>query len=144
MAENTSKGSEGKKGFSPGMGTAVNVLFGAMDYLSAREQGDGVFSSLGQAALGFALPEMMGTQLYMGAIGVSALGGFAMDMYESANQYMRSKERAARDATPFKTNTFVDNQQIYTMRQAGMALARQSKYNLQQTTIGNEARFLHR
>jgi hypothetical protein len=25
-----------------------------------------------------------------------------------------------------------------------MALARQSKYNLQQTTIGNEARFLHR
>jgi hypothetical protein len=144
MVEKEIKGSGGKKGFSPGMGTAINAFFGATDYLSAREQGDGVFSSLGQAALGFALPEMMGTKLYMGTMMMSSLGGLAMDMYESANQYMRAKEKSARDATPFKTNTFVDNQQIYTMRQAGMALARQSKYNLQQTTIGNEARFLHR
>ena len=44
---------------------------------------------------------------------------------------------------PFYNATFNDTQQAYTMRQAGMQLAENSKYNLQQSLMGNEAAMLH-
>ena len=57
---------------------------------------------------------------------------------------MRQLDRDARNQMPFRNYTFVDGPQIATMRQAGLALARRSKYELQQTVMGNEARYLHR
>ena len=38
--------------------------------------------------------------------------------------------------------TFNDNQRAFTMRQAGMQLAKNSQYNLQQSLMGNEANYL--
>ena len=43
---------------------------------------------------------------------------------------------------PFSNAVFRDNQQIATMRQAGMQMAQRSQYNLQQTLLGNEAAYL--
>ena len=39
---------------------------------------------------------------------------------------------------------FMDTQQLATMRQAGMELAKMSQYNLQQSMMGNEAQYMHR
>ena len=39
---------------------------------------------------------------------------------------------------------FMDTQQLATMRQSGMEMAKMSQYNLQQTLMGNEATYLHR
>lgn len=122
----------------------LNAAFAAWDYSSARDEGHGVLSSAGQAAIGFALPEIIGTGTYMGAMLVPALGGLAVDTYDYLNQQLRENERFVRNQNPFRSHTFVDGPQIYTMRQAGLALARRAKYDLQQTSIGNEARFLHR
>ena len=48
------------------------------------------------------------------------------------------------NALPFSNSTFIDTQQTYTMRQAGMNLAKQSKYNIQQAMMGDEARMTYR
>ena len=53
----------------------------------------------------------------------------------------RSMNRGAINA-PFSNATFVDTQQAYTMRQAGMQMAQASRYNLQQTLLGNEAQYM--
>ena len=45
---------------------------------------------------------------------------------------------------PFANATFVDTKQAYTMRQAGMQLAEASKYNLQQSLLGNEATSMYK
>ena len=39
---------------------------------------------------------------------------------------------------------FMDTQQLATMRQSGMEMAKMANYNLQQTLMGNEATYLHR
>jgi hypothetical protein len=39
---------------------------------------------------------------------------------------------------------FMDTQQLATMRQSGMEMAKMAQYNLQQTLMGNEATYLHR
>lgn len=44
----------------------------------------------------------------------------------------------------FGESQFMDTQQLATMRQSGMELAKMSQYNLQQSLMGNEAEHLHR
>ena len=39
---------------------------------------------------------------------------------------------------------FQDTQQLATMRQSGMEMAKMAQYNLQQTLMGQEATYLHR
>jgi hypothetical protein len=39
---------------------------------------------------------------------------------------------------------FHDTQQLATMRQSGMEMAKMAQYNLQQTLMGQEASYLHR
>ncbi|MGL4878003.1 hypothetical protein [Paraclostridium dentum] len=44
----------------------------------------------------------------------------------------------------FGESYFQDTQQLATMRQAGMEMAKMSQYNLQQSIMGNEAQHMHR
>ena len=37
---------------------------------------------------------------------------------------------------------FNDTEQAYTMRQAGMAIAKRSRYNINQAMLGNEAKYM--
>ena len=122
----------------------LNVASGYMDYSDARDRGASVPGALAEGALGFILPELMGIVPYIGYQVASGVGSFAVGTYQNAQVQMRQLDRDARNQMPFRNYTFVDGPQIATMRQAGLALARRSKYELQQTVMGNEARYLHR
>ena len=100
--------------------------------------------SLGNAALAFVLPELMGFGTYLGYEFVKNAPSLVLSGAQNISQTVREYERDIQNQAPFRANTFVDSQQIYTMRQAGMALAEQSKYALQQSLMGDEARFMHR
>lgn len=123
---------------------ATGAVFGYMDYADSRDQGNGVIQSLASAGLNAVLPELMGTGLYIGGQLASAAIEAAPAIYENLQMQKRQMDRTIRNQTPFQNYTFVDSPQIYTMRQAGMALAKQSKFKLQQAMMGNEAQYLHR
>lgn len=138
--EKSSKGLLGGLGF----GSLMSVGFGVMDYIDAKNEGAGNVEALASAGMNFIIPELVGGWAYAGYQALSMAGQFGVSAYENANMSLRQMNRDLRNQTPFRGHTFVDSPQIYTMRQAGMALAQQSKYNLQQTMMGNEAQFLHR
>lgn len=123
---------------------AVSGYSGYDTYKEERAQGNSRLGALGKATMDFVLPELLGFKAYLAYEAVKALPGAALNAGQYISQQGRIMERNTRDQTPFKANTFVDSQQIYTMRQAGMALAEQSKYALQQSLMGDEARFMHR
>ena len=125
-------------------GSFLGLGFMVNDYIDYRHEGDTRLGALGRASLSFLLPELMGGGAYFGFLAASAAPGAILSGAQSLSQNMRAQERNIRDQSPFRTNTFVDSQQIYTMRQAGLALAEQSKYALQQSLMGDEARFMHR
>lgn len=123
------------------------ALFGYLaigSYQDYRNEGKTRLGALGNAVMDFALPELMGFWPYVGYEFIKAAPGAALSAGQHISHTMRQMEQEGRNQAPFRTNTFVDSQQIYTMRQAGMALAEQSKYALQQTLMGDEARFMHR
>lgn len=131
------------KGFSK-IGTLANLAWSVPNYFDYRKEGQSRIGALGNTALDFVLPELLGFPLYIGYEIAKNLPSAAVSGVQNLSQMQRQYEKAVRDQSPFRANTFVDSQQIYTMRQAGMALAQQSKYALQQTMIGNEARHMHR
>ena len=65
----------------------------------------------------------------------------AVGAVEGISKMQRNMNRQAR-RIPFNNSTFNDNQRAFTMRQAGMQLAKNSQYNLQQSLMGNEANYL--
>lgn len=131
----------------PGWGTALNLGIGGMfaisEYNDSREEGNGVISSALSAAGDFAISNMIGVVPYMAMSILPAAAEGAVDAYDAISQYGRSLDRMSME-TPFINSTFVDTQQTYTMRQAGMNLAKQSKYNIQQVMLGDEARMTYR
>ena len=60
---------------------------------------------------------------------------------EGAAKLQRNMNKASRQV-PFQNAQFRDYNQAMTMRQAGMQMAQASRYNLQQTLMGNEAQYL--
>lgn len=118
-------------------GTAFTAYSGISEYDESRQAGDGVIRSglaaAGDLALGFLSPTLM---IAKDALPAAVEAG--VDGYYKMAAYGRQLQRQDRN-TPFQNATFVDSQQTYTMRQAGMNLARQGQYAAQQTTMGNEA-----
>lgn len=118
-------------------GLGMNAYFGISEYGDKRAEGNGVIhsalSAAGDMALGY-----LSMPLLLAKDALPALAGAGVDVYYGIQQYGRSLQRQNRN-TPFQNATFVDSQQTYTMRQAGMNLARQGQYAAQQTTMGNEA-----
>lgn len=123
---------------------ALSSYFAYDTYKEERAQGNSRIGALGQAAMDFIMPELLGVGGYFLYEGIKAAPGLIYNGAQSISQQVRQMERVGKDQSPFRSNTFVDSQQIYTMRQAGMALAEQSKYALQQSLMGDEARFMHR
>lgn len=125
-------------------GAAVGGYFFYETYKDERAQGNSRISALGSGAMSFIMPELLSFKGYLAYEAIKAAPGALLSAGQSISQQVRQMERAGQDMAPFKSNTFVDSQQIYTMRQAGLALAEQSKYALQQSLMGDEARFMHR
>lgn len=125
-----------------GVGTVLNAAFTVKDYKDAKEQG---YSTTGAAA------KALGTNIMMTVIGPGKFLGMQMAMeapalaikgYEAMAKQARSMAAMGTNK-PFQNATFVDTQQAYTMRQAGLQLAKASQYNTQQAMMGNEASFMH-
>lgn len=141
MAAGAIKKAIAKAGGSKLLTAAAPIAFGMMDYNSARNEGKGVAESAIQA---------VGTQVFYDTVGIipgmaltalPAVPKAAIGIGESLSAMSRNMNRGALNR-PFANATFVDTPQAYTMRQAGMQLAQASKYNLQQTLLGNEAQYM--
>lgn len=130
-----------------GTGNALNLLasgyFGVSAYNTARDEGNGTVASFASGAMEAALPMVVGNVGYLAYIAATELPSAGVSAIESYGQYGRNLARNSNQA-PFRNAQFAETQGTYTMRQAGMALAQKSKYSLQQTTLGNEAQYMHR
>lgn len=120
------------------LGAGMNSYFAVSGYQDSRAEGNGVISSAVSSAGDFALGYLIGWPAYLAMDGIPALASFGVDAYDSLSAYSRQLQKQRRNV-PFQNATFVDSQQTYTMRQAGMNLARQGQMAAQQTTLGNEA-----
>lgn len=136
----SSKGTIIKKAFGAGAkisGAVMPAYFAASEYNRSREAGKGILPSAVNAGVDFALSEALGLKyglLLMGQ-GIPAL---AVNAYNSVDQLSRQNSSMSMNR-PFAKSNFKDTQQAYTMRQYGMQLAQNSRYNLEQTIMGNEA-----
>lgn len=125
------------------VGLSMNVYGFVDDYKSQRQEGHGKAISTLTAAGNAAIFEAVG---FKGMLGLGALKHgpeMIVNGVMKANSIAREMDSSTRN-TPFINSTFADSNQAYTMRQAGMQLAQASKYNLQQTLMGNEASSMHR
>ena len=113
------------------------------DYSSRRDEGDSVLSAAFGAAAQQGLAMATGFKGYM-AFELLRNSGVIVDALESLSAQRRAYYANEQYQAPFRTNTFVDNEQLYTMRQAGMELAKQAKYKQVAAMMGNEARYMHR
>lgn len=138
---------EGKIGGRLSLGTIVNyglpVIFGISDYKTAREEGHGRIGSVAKAGASYAVNSMIGLKGMLAFSLLPTVPSLAVGAIEGIGKMERKMNSDAR-RIPFNNSTFNDYKQAYTMRQAGMQLAQNSQYNLQQTLMGNEAAYLNR
>lgn len=124
-------------------GTGVAALSAVSDFKEGRKEGKTMLGSAADAAFAFVEGEILGIPGMLLKGGASLVGTGVTKGLVGAQQMSRSMNNMQRFA-PFADMQFQDNQQLATMRQSGMELAKMSNYNLQQTLMGTEARNLHR
>lgn len=129
------------------IGTGVQVATAAgagyMSYNHARAEGDSVGGALAKATVDAFLIDIIGWKAYLGGALLMSVPKGAASAYEHMNTKAREIERAGM-AGPFANSTFVDTEQAYTMRQAGLQMIENSRLNMKKATLGNEAQYLHR
>ena len=126
-----------------GLGDAINVLFSIGSYNEARREGHGVISSATRAAGQFVMGELTGFWGGLAFQAAKAVPKMAIKGTELLYKENRKMNSAANNQV-FGGAQFQDTQQLATMRQSGMEMAKMAQYNLQQTLMGNEATYLHR
>ena len=122
--------------------SGINIISAVGDYKDSRRKGHGVVSSAARAGAQFALGEVLGPW-YIGAMVAKEVPGLIVKGADTLYKENRRMNSAANFQT-FGDAQFMDTQQLATMRQSGMEMAKMSQYNLQQTLMGNEATYLHR
>lgn len=126
-----------------GLGTAFTVKSAVDKYKESRAEGRSVVSSAVRAGASAAAADMLGPWGSM-ALGLAqaAPGAIIGATNFVASEYRRMNSAA--NFAPLGGTSFQDSQQLATMRQSGMELAKMSQYNLEQTLMGSEAKHLHR
>lgn len=122
--------------------TGLNLFYAYNTYDEERKNGRTVFGSAIRASADFALGEVLGMK-YMALQAAEAAPKMVVKGFEGVNKLTREKNNMARHEA-FGYASFQDTQQLATMRQSGMEMAKMANYNLQQTLMGNEAKYLHR
>lgn len=122
--------------------TAFNAWGAKSDYDSAREEGYGVLGSTAKAAASFVTGEILGGWALAIPVAQALPKGIVAGA-ETLGKIERQMNMESRQL-PFVNARFNDFNQAFTMRQAGMQAAQQSKYNLQQSLMGNEASYLRK
>lgn len=124
--------------------TIGSAALGAVNkYKESRAEGKGMVSSAARAGATAIAAEVMGPATAVAVMGARALGNAAVeagDMLYKESRRMNSMS----NFTPLGGVNFQDSQELATMRQSGMELAKMSQYNLEQTLMGAEAKHLHR
>lgn len=121
----------------------LNAAFAISDYKDARDSGKGVVSSAVKAGALFAAGEVLQGAMFPGVLLAGAIPKMAVGAIETTQKMTRQMNNMQRIQT-FGESYFQDTQQLATMRQAGMELAKMSQYNLQQSIMGNEAQYMHK
>ena len=120
----------------------LNAAFAVSDYKDARDSGKGVVSSAVKAGALFAAGEVLQGAMFPVML-ASSIPKMAVGAIETTQKMTRQMNNMQRIQT-FGESYFQDTQQLATMRQAGMELAKMSQYNLQQSIMGNEAQYMHK
>ncbi len=128
--------------FMDKLGTMGNIIGAVSDYKNARREGHGVASSALRAGAQFVLGEALGWWVIPYEIMKHVPGGIIKGT-EALYKENRRMNSAANNQL-FGGVQFQDTQQLATMRQSGMEMAKMAQYNLQQTLMGQEATYLHR
>lgn len=123
-------------------GVGLNLFNTVATYKEERKEGKGVISSAARAGVDFALGEVLGMK-YMGLMAAQAAPRAIVKGIEGLGKLTREKNNMQRHEA-FGYASFQDTQQLATMRQSGMEMAKMANYNLQQTLMGNEAKYMHR
>lgn len=146
------KGSSIKnKAFDPGQniftksnvfGATVSGYFAKDAYDTAVESGEGQAKGLRDAAF------QLGTDLFLGPVlgtAVYAASGLPSALASASSELAQQGRFLSQQSyRPFQFSRPVNSGQYATMRQAGMALAKQSQYSMQQVLMGSEAKNFHR
>ena len=124
------------------LGAVLNLGLAINDFNEARDAGDGVVKAAAKAGTQFVAGEMLGGWMFPVMLAKQA-PTIAISAIEGTQKITRQMNSTGRMQT-FGEAQFRDTQQLATMRQAGMELAKMSQYNLQQSMMGNEAQYMHR
>lgn len=130
-------------GVMGGISLAANAYSTVSDYKQSRLEGHGKVGSAVTAVGNAVMFEAMGFWPMMALTAAKELPNMVVNGALKANAAARTMDKSARNVA-FNNATFADSKQAFTMRQAGMQMAQASKYNLQQTLMGNEASVMHR
>ena len=120
----------------------LNMALAVSDYKDARDSGKGVVGSTVKAGALFAAGEILQGAMFPVML-ASSIPKMAVGAIETTQKMTRQMNNMQRIQT-FGESYFQDTQQLATMRQAGMELAKMSQYNLQQSIMGNEAQYMHK
>lgn len=144
VAENTTEQAAKnlKKSTMKNLGHVMNIGFAISDFKDSKEAGHGNVRAALHAGKEFALGEVLGLK-YGAVMLAKAAPTLAVSAVEGLNTMSRNMNSTQRRQL-FGDAQFMDTQQLATMRQSGMELAKMSQYNLQQTLMGSEAEYLHR
>ena len=124
------------------LGAVLNLGFAINDFNEARDAGDGVIKAGVKAGAQFVAGEMLGGWMFPVML-AKQVPTMAISAIEGTQKITRQMNSTGRIQT-FGEAQFQDTQQLATMRQAGMELAKMSQYNLQQSIMGNEAQYMHK
>lgn len=129
------------------LGDAFTLVFTAKTavdkYKESRAKGRGVVSSVARSATSAVIAETVGFTGSMVIAGAKALPAAAIKGADALYTEHR-KMNSASNFRPLGGASFQDSQELATMRQSGMELAKMAQYNLEQTLMGSEAKHLHR
>ena len=125
-----------------GLNIGLSTWSGVSSYKDARDQGQSQLGSMAKGIADGVLIDIIGWKLYFGGAALIGAPKLMVGAYEGLSQKSRSMSMA--NAAPFMGNSFIDTEQAYTMRQAGMQMAEQSQMNTKRALLGNEAQYLHR
>lgn len=132
-----------KKGKFGILGSLALGAGAVMDYSSRVKDGDTPLEAAVGTGANAALAYLVGPALYLGGtIAKEAVEG-AVDVGESLLRKSRENSRLG-TLGPFAANRFIETRDTFTMRQAAMAAIGQSRGNLENAMIGNEAGMFHR
>ena len=124
--------------------TIGNAAIAAVDkYKESKAEGKSTASSLIRAGGAAVVGEILGPG---GFVALTAAQTIPKAVIGGADALYKEHRRmnSASNFVPLGGVNFQDSQELATMRQSGMELAKMSQYNLEQSLMGAEAKHLHR